>query len=173
MFRFIYLFIITLFFSGCSLKTPQRPLETVFALDLERYSGRWIEIARYENRFEQGCVSATADYALKGKNVSVINRCYDETGKMTDEAHGTAHAVDESNNSRLKVTFFWPFYGDYWVIMLADDYRYSVVGDPNRKYLWILGRNSALKAEDKKEILKKLPEFGYDPAKLYWTKEMK
>lgn len=164
---------IALFFGGCSVKTSQHPLKTVDTLDLNQYNGRWIEIARYENRFEKGCVSATADYALKGDSVSVINRCYDEQGNMSDEAYGKAYAVEGSYNTRLKVSFFWPFYGDYWVLMLGRDYSYSVVGDPNRKYLWILGRDSVLKSEDKEEILKKLPELGYDPAKLYWTKELK
>lgn len=153
--------------SGCS--KPSTPhLQTVERLDLESYTGSWIEIARYENRFERGCAGASAQYTLENDKINVTNRCYDTTGTMIDEAKGKAHAIDPSN-SKLKVTFFWPFYGDYQVIMLAQDYRYSVVGDPSRKYLWILSRTKELKKSDKDAILAKLPEFGYDPSKLYWT----
>ncbi len=77
--------------------------------------------------------------------------------------------LENSQNSKLRVTFFWPFYGDYWVLMLGDDYRYSVVGDPSRKYLWILSRTASLSDSDRQMILSKLPEFGYSSDKLYWT----
>ncbi|MBD3808988.1 MAG: lipocalin family protein [Sulfuricurvum sp.] len=155
-----------LFLTGCSAKYP--PLPTVSSLDLERYGGKWIEIARYENRFEQGCAGASADYTLKDGKIGVLNRCYDEKGSLTGEANGEAYATDTSN-TKLKVTFFWPFYGDYHVIMLADDYRYSVVGEPSRRYLWILSRNPKLSDDDKHRILTELPQLGYNPSKLYWT----
>ncbi len=157
---------ILLFLSGCSATRPE--LETVKKLEPERYGGKWIEIARYENRFEKGCAGATAHYTLSEGKIDVLNRCYDARGALSGEARGKALATDPSN-ARLKVTFFWPFYGDYHVIMLADDYRYSVVGDPERKYLWILSRAPELREQDKTDILSHLPAFGYDPKKLYWT----
>lgn len=155
-----------LVFTGCSTTYP--PLPTVSSLNLERYGGKWIEIARYENRFETGCTGASADYTLNEGKIEVLNRCYDATGAQSGEAHGKAYATDLSN-AKLKVSFFWPFYGDYQVIMLADDYRYSVVGEPSRKYLWILSRNPKLSDEDNHRILSELPRLGYDPSKLYWT----
>lgn len=158
---------ILLTLSGCSISTYP-PLQTVKSVNPEHYSGTWIEIARYENRFEKGCTGASAEYTLEHDHINVTNRCFDATNTMINEAKGKAYAID-TTNSKLKVTFFWPFYGDYQVIILSDDYRYSVVGDPNRKYLWILSRTKELKESDKAFILSSLPSFGYDPNKLYWT----
>jgi len=159
---------IIFFLSGCA-KTPTSPLPTVNHVDIERYSGTWIEIARYENYFETGCFGASAQYSSKEDYILVTNRCYDANGIQSGEAIGRAYALQDSNNSKLKVSFFRPFYGDYWVLMLGDNYQYSVVGDPARKYLWILSRTKTLSDMDKKSILAKLPELGYDPTRLYWT----
>jgi len=145
------------------------PLPTVDSLNVERYMGLWYEVARYENSFEKGCVGATAHYTPTLEKVIVVNRCYDAAGAQKDVAEGHAKIVEGSNNTKLKVTFFWPFYGDYWVIMLDKDYRYAVVGTPSRKFLWILSRTKVLDEADKREILQKLPQYGYDASKLYWT----
>ena len=154
--------------SGCT-SGPSEPLPTVTDVDLKRYGGLWHEIARYENRFEKGCVGATATYTLQNGTIDVMNRCYDDDGRLKDTAKGEAHPVEGSGNAKLRVSFFWPFYGDYWVLMLADDYRYSVVGDPSRKYLWILARDTVLSDTDRDAILSKLPALGYNPLELYWT----
>jgi apolipoprotein D and lipocalin family protein len=138
-------------------------------LDLQQYQGQWYEIARYENHFEKGCIGATADYTLHDDHVGVTNSCYDATGTMSAQAQGKAYAINDSQNTKLRVTFFWPFYGDYWVLMLGDDYLYSVVGDPSRKYLWILSRTPSLSDSDRQTILSTLPQFGYSSDKLYWT----
>jgi len=165
----IFLPLLALFiFSGCT-HSSTAPLPTVEKIDLERYSGKWIEIARYENRFEVGCVGATAEYTSDGDHIRVTNSCYDAKGDKSGEAIGRAYATKNSGNSKLEVRCFRPFYGDYWVVMLGDEYQYSVVGDPQRKYLWILSRTQELKNEDKKKILAFLPTIGYDPSKLYWT----
>jgi len=163
----LFLIAVTAIISGCS--HPAANLETVSSVDLNRYTGKWYEIARYENTFEKGCVGASADYTSEEGHIDVTNRCYNASGEMTAEAKGSAKAVPDSGNAKLKVSFFWPFYGDYWVIKLADDYRYSVVGEPTRKYLWILSRTPELNNSDRQEILAELPEFGYDVHKLYWT----
>ena len=159
---------ILLLFMGCTPK-PAAPLPVAADVNLTRYGGLWHEIARYENRFEEGCVGATANYTLAKDHIRVVNRCYDDAGKLKEQAIGKAYPVEGSRDAKLRVTFFWPFYGDYWVLMLADDYRYSVVGDPQRKYLWILARDTVLSDADRDTILSKLPELGYDPLKLYWT----
>jgi apolipoprotein D and lipocalin family protein len=168
---FFTILIAAIFSAGCSTASHP-PLPTVESVDLERYSGRWVEIARYENRFEKGCVSASADYLLAGDSVSVINRCYDANGTLIGEAAGRARVVEKSANAKLKVSFFWPFQGDYWILKLSEGYRYSVVGDPSRKYLWILGRESTLTEGEQKAILAYLPTIGYDANKLYWTKPL-
>lgn len=165
---FIPLIFFLFMMCGCSTST-KAPLPTVSSLDLEQYKGTWYEIARYENRFEKGCVGATAHYSLLGDHVAVTNSCYDAHSTMTGQAHGKAYVVESSQNTKLRVTFFWPFYGDYWVLMLGDDYRYSVVGDPSRKYLWILSRTPSLNDSDRQYIISQLPAFGYTSDKLYWT----
>ena len=148
------------------------PLQTVGNVDLARYAGQWHEVARYPNRFQQQCVSdTTATYALRddGK-VSVVNRCRTRDGY--DEVNGVARRVD-GRTDRLQVSFLpaalrWlPFgWGDYWVIELAPDYRYAVVGEPSRQYLWVLSRTPGLAPEDRRAIEARLPGHGYDPARL-------
>ena len=157
------------FLTGCGSKNVPH-LPTVATVDPARYQGQWFEIARYENRFEKGCVGASAEYVLENETILVTNRCYDESGTEINEAKGKAFVVDGSNGSRLRVSFFWPFYGDYWILMLPDDYRYSVVGTPDRKYLWILSRTQHLSAADRDKILSNLPQLGFLPERLYWTR---
>jgi apolipoprotein D and lipocalin family protein len=128
--------------SAQATSTP--PLTAVDNIDLRRYAGKWYEIARYPNRFQRNCQSdTTAIYTLRddGK-VQVVNACREKNGKVRT-ARGTAKVVDKKTNAKLKVTFFWPFYGDYWVIGLSPEYQYAIVGEPSRKYLWILNRNPA------------------------------
>jgi apolipoprotein D and lipocalin family protein len=107
------------------------PLTTVPSVDLKRYVGTWYEIARYPNRFQKKCVGdTTADYTLLANgNIQVVNSCREANGKM-NTARGKAKIVDRTSNARLKVTFFWPFYGDYWIVGLAPDYSYAIVGEP-------------------------------------------
>lgn len=153
------------FLSGCS---NHPPLAVVDHVDLPRYMGRWYEIAKYPTRFEKGCHGATADYTLRpdGK-VDVVNRC--RKGSMTGEeevAKGVARSVDSKTNAKLKVWFQWPFEGNYWVIDLDPDYRWAVVGEPSRKYLWILSRTPHMRSADYDGILSRLPSKEYDPARL-------
>ena len=148
------------------------PLATVGDVDLARYAGQWHEVAKYPNRFQEQCVSdTTATYALRddGK-VAVVNRC--RTREGYDQVDGFARRVD-GRTDRLQVSFLpaalrWlPFgWGDYWVIELAPDYRYAVVGEPSRQYLWVLSRTPVLSPEDRRAIEARLPSHGYDAARL-------
>lgn len=114
-------------------------LEVVPHVDLNKYLGKWYEIAHLPFKFEDGCSDITATYALnKDGSISVFNECI-KNGKVKI-AKGSAKVVDKISGAKLKVTFFWPFYGDYWIINLDGSYNYAVVGTPNRKYLWILSR---------------------------------
>jgi apolipoprotein D and lipocalin family protein len=145
------------------------PLASVSAVDLKRYVGKWYEIARYPNRFQRECASdTTAEYELKpnGK-VGVVNTCRKSDG-ATKKARGTAKVVDRSN-ARLKVTFFWPFYGDYWIIGLDPEYRWAVVGEPRRRYLWILSRTPQMTEADYQQALEQARAAGYDPQRLVKT----
>jgi apolipoprotein D and lipocalin family protein len=142
-------------------------LESVPKVDLSRYTGRWFEIARYPNRFERKCDSnATATYSLRSDGkISVVNSCMTREGKLT-QSNGWAKVVDQKTGSKLKVTFFWPFSGDYWIIDLSPNYEYAVVGEPSRKYLWILSRTAKMDEKLYAEIAARLAAKGYDASKL-------
>lgn len=141
------------------------PPETARRVDLARYMGTWYEIARYPNSFQTGCSQSTATYSLQEDGrVRVVNRCLGKTGK--EEAHGTAKVVDRTTNAKLKVTFFWPFYGDYWILDLGENYDYAVVGTPDRKYLWILSRTPVMEDALYERLLLKIGQLGFDPKRL-------
>ena len=152
-------------------RAAERPLETVAHVDLARYAGVWYEIASYPQRFQKGCTGTVATYTLRADGtVAVLNRCARDSldGRVT-VARGRARVVDKASNARLKVSFFWPFWGDYWIIDLGADYEYAVVGHPSRKYLWILSRTPAMAPAVYEGILERLRGQGYDPAKLNRT----
>lgn len=146
-------------------------LETVPFVDLTRYTGKWYEISRYPHRFQEGCVGSRATYTLRddGK-IAVLNECFEGSfsGKLRD-AKGTAKVVDKKSNAKLKVSFFWPFYGDYWIIDLGKEYEYAVVGHPDRTYLWILSRTKKIDEVLYQEILGRIAAKGYDVKKLIST----
>ena len=169
--RLLYIFIfLSLLLSSCVTMdgNTMKPLETVNHVDLSRYTGQWYEIARYEHRFQKGCVGSKATYSLRddGK-IAVVNECFDKSfsGKLRS-AKGKAWVVDKDTNARLKVSFFWPFAGDYWIIDLGENYEYAVIGHPNRKYLWILSRTPEMDKNVYNEILVRLEKQDYDTTKL-------
>jgi apolipoprotein D and lipocalin family protein len=130
-----------------SFSRPDAPLETVPDVDLNRYQGKWYEIASIPQRFTKGCHCTSAAYKLNPAEgyVEVYNSCYKggPNGKLSD-VKGKAFPVEGSNNSKLKVQFFWPFRGDYWILELDPDYRYVMVGSPDRETLWFLARTPTL-----------------------------
>ncbi|MBV5340243.1 MAG: lipocalin family protein [Deltaproteobacteria bacterium] len=138
------------------------PLITVPHVDLIRYMGVWHEIARIDHSFQKGCIKSSATYTmLPDGEVEVINRCVNGKDGRLREAKGRAWSVDPENNARLKVTFFWPFRGDYWIIDLGKEYEYAVVGSPNRQYLWILARQPVMDDIVYKGILERLTTQGF------------
>ena len=151
-----------------NVKSTKPLLQTVPHVDLNRYTGVWYEIARYSHRFQEGCVGSRATYLLRddGK-ITVVNECFDGSfsGKLRS-AKGKAWVVDKQSNAKLKVSFFWPFSGDYWIIDLGNDYEYAVIGHPERKYLWILCRTPQMDEKLYKEILTRLEFQDYDTMKL-------
>ncbi len=143
------------------------PLQTVSKVDLQRYVGKWYEVARYPNRFEKDCVSdVSANYTLRpdGK-IEVLNACRKSDGAMKSTT-GSAKIADPQTNAKLKVTFFWPFYGNYWIIGLDPDYRYAVISEPTRKYLWILSRTPKLEPALYEKALQTIRQQGLDPTHL-------
>jgi apolipoprotein D and lipocalin family protein len=148
----------------------QAPPETVAFVDLERYAGSWYEIASIPNRFQKHCRGNTmASYRpVEGQRIEVINSCLDEDGSV-DTAQGIARVVDTSSNAKLEVSFVslfgWQlFWGDYWVLELAPDYSYVIVGTPNYRYGWLLSRTPLLSAELRGRLDEHLRSAGYDPA---------
>ena len=143
--------------AGCAGAPAADAPRTVPAVDLQRYLGTWHEIARLPNRFQDGggraCEAVTATYTARPDGrIGVLNRCAD-AGTMR-EASGQAYAVEGSGNARLRVSFFWPFYGDYWVVGLDPDYRWAVVGSPDRRTLWILSRSPAMTPKENAEAVR-------------------
>lgn len=146
-------------------------LQTVPYVDLNKYSGKWYEIASFPQRFQKGCYCTTAEYTLTDKGyVTVENRCNKDSinGKQS-YIKGKAFIENNSGNSKLKVQFFWPFKGKYWIIDLADDYSYAVVSHPNRKYLWILSRTPFMSDDIYERITDRLKEKNFDLSKLKKT----
>ena len=143
-------------------------LKTVAHVDLSKYMGTWYEISRYTQSFEKGLVAVTATYSiLPDGKVRVLNQGHKQTvdGKLKT-AIGKARVADTVTNAKLKVTFFWPFSGNYWIIDLGKNYEYAVVGDPTRKYLWVLSRTPVMDESVYNGILERIKAKGYDVSKL-------
>jgi apolipoprotein D and lipocalin family protein len=147
------------------------PLETVASVDLDRYLGTWYEIASYPAWFQRRCTGTTAEYSRRDDGlIVVVNRCRkDRLDGKEKVATGRAKVVDDTTNAKLKVSFFGPFWGNYWIIDLDENYRWAVVGEPKRKYLWILSRTPHIDRALYDEIVARLPAAGYDPAGLHPT----
>ena len=153
-----------------NLSTAQ-PLQSVSQVDVNKYCGKWYEIASFPQRFQKNCHCTTAEYTLTDKGyLSVENRCKKGSihGKEVS-IRGKAFIEQGSNNAKLWVQFFWPFKGKYWIIDLADDYSYAVVSHPNRKYLWILSRTPKMDSHTYAEIIERLKRKGLQTEKLVLT----
>ena len=158
--------------AGAKGKTPP---EVVPEVDLERYAGRWYEVARLPNRFEEDCAGdVTATYTLRGDGeIDVLNQCREKGGRFK-KAEGRARlASKDGPNTKLKVRFapaflrFLPFvWGDYWIIDLAPDYSHAVVGDPGRDYLWVLARSPQMSEEAYRAAVGRAEAQGFDVSRL-------
>jgi apolipoprotein D and lipocalin family protein len=147
------------------------PLATVPSVDLVKYMGKWFEISAFPQSFEKGCHCTVAEYSMTDKGyVKVVNTCRKGSADgKAKAANGKAFVVEGSNNAKLRVQFLWPFRGNYWIIDLADDYTYAVVGDPSRKYLWILSRTPQMEPGLYREIVGRAANKGFDVSKLQMT----
>ncbi len=160
-------------------KKEREPLRVVPSVDLARYAGRWYEVARLPNRFEEKCAGdVTAEYTLsKPDRLKVVNRCRKQNGDFTN-AEGEAKLKDRKGaNSRLKVRFapgflsFLPFvWGDYQIIELAPDYGHALVGSPDREYLWVLSRTPRMDEATYQQLLESARAQGFDVSRMIRTK---
>jgi len=144
-------------------------VSAVESVDLKRYMGTWYEIAKIPNRFQKNCIgNTTADYTLLNNGeVQVINTCLQEKG-VSQTAKGIARVSDKETNAKLKVSFFSIlgihfFWGNYWILYIDDKYENVVVGEPERKYGWILSRKTDLTSKELEPIYKILTDNGYNP----------
>jgi len=158
--------------SFCSADPPD-PLATVASVDLDRYLGMWHEIARLPNRFERQCASdVEAQYRREPGGIHVLNRCRTADGGIS-ESKGHAKIVAGSQNAKLRVTFFWPFYGDYWILALDPDYTEVLVGAPSRKFAWVLSRRSDMHEERLAALLARAQALGFDSRAFQKTVQLK
>ncbi|HCF24922.1 MULTISPECIES: lipocalin family protein [unclassified Novosphingobium] len=163
--------------SGCATVFSKHPVgnsavpQPAKPVELSRYLGKWYELARYEQGFQKDCEGVTADYALRQDGmISVLNRCRKPDGKISD-ATGRAKIVDPVTNAKLKVSFFGPFFGDYWVLDRAEDYSWAIVGEPSGRYLWILSRDANPGQARLDKMIGRAKELGYDTSMLRITKQ--
>lgn len=166
----LLIFLIMSAFNSCSTSNYP-PLDVVDSVDVERYIGKWYEIARLPFKYQEGCSCTTAEYSIiDSTTLRVINKCIKE-GEL-DDATGKAFVVEGSKNAKLRVQFFWPFRGDYWIIELdKENYSYAVVGTPSRKYLWILSRTAKMDEQLYNSLIEKCKAKGFDISKLEITNQ--
>ncbi len=147
------------------------PVQTVPKVELDRYLGTWYEIASFPQSFQRGCHATTATYSMAEKGeIAVVNRCNkDALDGPLKTATGRARVVDTTTNARLEVSFFGPFWGEYWVVDLDEDYQYAVVGHPGRDYLWVLSRSPTMEESVYQGILARLEAQQYPTDRLVRT----
>jgi len=156
---------ITIAAAGASVPVP---IQSVAMVDQSRWMGRWYQIARLPNRFQKGCTGAYTDFSLRDDGqINVVNSCRNEKDGSLRQEKGHAWVIEPISNSRIKVSFFWPFRTEYWVIGLGKEYEYTVVASPNRKYLWILSRTPSMSDDLYADIMKEVERQGFDISKVF------
>jgi len=148
--------------------SAQPPIQSVGMVDQSRWMGRWYQIARLPNRFQKGCTGAYTDFSLRDDGqINVVNSCRNEKDGSLRQEKGHAWVIEPTSNARIKVSFFWPFRSEYWVIGLGKEYEYTVVGSPNRKYLWVLSRTPTMSDDLYADIMKEVERQGFDISKVF------
>lgn len=158
-----------LFLTGCiGIPEGVKPVDN---FSLEKYLGKWYEIARLDRRFERGLSRITADYSMRDDGgVRILNRGYSAKENEWKEAEGKAWFVEGADKGSLKVSFFWLFYGSYVVFELDHEhYQYALVAGPDKSYLWILARTPEMKKDVKDKLLAKAAALGFDTSKLIFV----
>ena len=167
---------LSLLLGACATEPGPTTPRTVGTVDLQRYVGTWFEIARFPTWFQDTerlrCEAVTATYGSRPDGrIDVVNRCRNAlAGGEEKVAEGVAYSASPGND-RLRVSFFWPFYGDYWVIGLDPDYRWAVVGAPGRDYLWILSRTPQMAPADYAAAVAIAAREGFDTGRLQRTQQ--
>ncbi|GAB4158019.1 MAG: lipocalin family protein [Planctomycetota bacterium] len=166
----VVLLFVTMSFLGCGRNTHNLKVVTGFSLD--RYLGKWYEIARYPHSFEKGLSRVTATYTLRedGK-IDVLNQGYNAAKGKWSDARGKAKFAGSQTEGHLRVSFFGPFYADYKIIALADDYSWAIVTSSSYNYFWILARQPRLEKALLEELITRSGEFGFDRARMEFVEQ--
>lgn len=155
---------------GCA--SPPRGIKAVEGFSIDRYLGTWYEIARLDHSFERGLSQVTAEYSKRPEgSIAVVNRGFDAKANRWREVRGTARLVGPPDVASLKVTFFWPFWGSYHVIVLDSDYRYAMVTSSTRDYLWILSREKTLPPAVLSDLKTRAIQWGFAVDKLIYVNQ--
>lgn len=161
--------LLTLLLAGCvSLPENIKPVDN---FQVERYLGKWYEIARLNHSFERGLTNVTADYSWRNDgSIKVLNRGYSVNENKWKEAEGKAYFVNRPDQGFLKVSFFGPFYGSYAVFELdRDNYSYALVCGPDKFYLWLLTRSPKINEDLKNRLIAKAAALGFDTSRLIYV----
>jgi lipocalin len=162
--------------TGCKTTKNLVDTSTVNELNLDRYLGTWYEIARFDHSFERGLVGVTATYSYRddGK-IKVVNAGYKNSldGACKESVGKAKQPKPQKAPGQLKVSFFWFFYADYFILELDEEYQWALIGSSSDKYLWILSRTPQLEQQTLDHILKKAMERGYDAENLIWVEQKK
>ena len=166
---YLLAFVCACAFLGCASSKGDLPV--VKTVNLQRYSGTWYEILRLPNSFEGGLICITANYSLKDNgDIRVVNSGHKIDDPSTIKTStGTAWVPDPAEPTKLKVRFFWPFSGNYWILALDPDYQYVMIGEPERDYLWILSREKTLGEQTINTLITQAKSQGFDTTKLLRT----
>jgi len=158
----------------CTCTSIPKGAVAVKPFDINKYLGKWYEIARMDFRFERNLNNTTADYSLNDNgSIKVDNRGYNYVTGEWKQAVGKAKPAGQPGEARLKVSFFGPFYSGYNVLALDSDYKYALVEGKNLSYLWILSRETTVPDEVKSSYLKTAKDLGYDTSALIWVEHDK
>lgn len=149
-------------------RQSEEPLPVAY-IDQERYLGLWHEQARLPNSFEEGCQRATAEYSVRDDGlIAVVNTCFQANGEQR-VARGRARPAGEAGEGKLEVSFFGPFWANYWVLDRDENYAWSIVGEPEGRYLWVLTRQRELTPAQRAAFEQRITELGFRPAELVWA----
>jgi len=167
------IFSIALVFTACATSTPPG-VKVVKNFEVDRYLGKWYEIARLDHSFERGMSNVTAQYSYNDNGtIRVLNSGYKEALNKWDSAEGKAKFRGKKNEGSLKVSFFWPFYGGYHIIELSEDYEYVMIVGPSKNYLWILSRKPKINQNTYDELVDKANSLGFPTQELIKVKHDK
>ena len=159
-----------LLLAGCASTRPPPGVTAVTPFDVQRYAGRWYELARLDHAFERGMTNVSAGYTVQADgSVRVVNRGYAPATGQWREAVGKARFTGAPTTGSLKVSFFGPFYGGYHVAALDPNYRWALVLGPDTSYCWILARDKQLPAAQREAIVARAQALGVDTSSLIWV----